>query len=265
MTLLVGGPNGLFQLCFVAPNDGVSRVDDALGGAVVLLQLKDFQFGKVFFKVENVLNVGSAEGVDALGVVSHHTDVTPDRRQLFGNQVLGYIGILKLVYQHVVKALLVLVKHVEVLTEQHIGVKEQVVEVHGVGPEAALHVALVKGGHVRLGSGFVFRPNSRIVAISAPRDQLILSARDAVQYHVSLIYFVIKARLLDNFLDERFRVVGIVDGKIALVADAVGFRAQDTGKYRVKGAHPQITGFVAYHVFNTVAHLLGGLVSKGKG
>ena len=96
-----------------------------------MLQLVDHAIGVVPLKVQDVLDVGASEAVDALRVVPHHTDILSGGAELADDQVLGEVGVLILVDQNEAKLLLVLVQEVRKIPQKHIGLKEQVVEVHG--------------------------------------------------------------------------------------------------------------------------------------
>ena len=74
-SLLVLRPHLLGYLLVVVLDDGVGRIDDILGGPVVLLQFDKLRLGIVALEVEDVVDVGAAESVDALGIVAHHTDI----------------------------------------------------------------------------------------------------------------------------------------------------------------------------------------------
>ncbi len=124
VSLGVGGPYHLFELGLVLVNDGVGRFHDGLGGAVVLLQLHYKQVRIVFLEIQDVLNIRTAKGINTLGIVTHHADVLVYCCQFFGDQVLGNVGILKLVHHDVFEALLVLVEYFEVIAEEYVGIEE---------------------------------------------------------------------------------------------------------------------------------------------
>ena len=75
-------PHLFLDLVFVVGDDGIRGVDDVLGGAVVLFQPNQLIVGVVVLEVEDVLDVGPTEGVDALCVVAHHADMLTVARQL---------------------------------------------------------------------------------------------------------------------------------------------------------------------------------------
>lgn len=47
----------------------VGRADNGLGGTVILLQLEDLRIGIYFRKIENIVNIGTTEGVDTLCII----------------------------------------------------------------------------------------------------------------------------------------------------------------------------------------------------
>ena len=108
-----------------------------------------------------------------MGIITHDADVLVHSSQLFGNQVLGNVGVLKLVYHHVFEALLVLVEHFEVVTKKDVGVEEQVVKVHGPGLEKALLVALVDLPHSWAEGSLVIGLHKGVVLVGLPGDQSI--------------------------------------------------------------------------------------------
>ena len=56
----------------IVADDGISRIEDVLGGAIVLLQQHDVCTGEIPLKFRDVPNVGSAEGINRLVGVPHH-------------------------------------------------------------------------------------------------------------------------------------------------------------------------------------------------
>ena len=69
------GPKALALSARVVGDDGVGRLEDAVGGAVVLLELYRVAVLVVLFKVEDVADVRAAPAVDGLVVVAHDAQV----------------------------------------------------------------------------------------------------------------------------------------------------------------------------------------------
>jgi len=95
----------------------------------------------VRLELEDVPHVRGAEPVDGLVGVADHRDVAVLCGQQADDLVLGEVGVLVLVDEHVAKALPVVLEHVGARPEEPHGVGEQVVEVHRVGRSQALLVA----------------------------------------------------------------------------------------------------------------------------
>ena len=124
LALLLLGEDGLGDLIFVLSDDAARCRYDGLGGAIVTLELEDACPSEGLLKAQDVFEVRPAEGVDALGVVADDEDLALLLHQLLGYHVLGEVGILVLVDQQVVDALLPLAQHVGVLAEEDIDLQQ---------------------------------------------------------------------------------------------------------------------------------------------
>ena len=110
----------------------VGRADNGLGGTVILLQLEDLRIGIYFRKIENIVNIGTTEGVDTLCIIPHHTDMLMVLGKLQHDAVLCKIGILILIHQNVTELVLITRQHLGVVPEQQECVEQQIVEVHRI-------------------------------------------------------------------------------------------------------------------------------------
>ena len=118
--------------------------------AVVLLEHDDGDVGERVLELEDVADVGAAEPVDRLVAVADDADVAVRLAEQEDELVLDRVGVLVLVDEHVLEALLVVLEHVGVALEELDGVAEQVVEVHGPGPQQAGLVLAVDVGDLAL-------------------------------------------------------------------------------------------------------------------
>ncbi len=103
-----GGEEVLALALRVLRDDGGGAFEDDLGGAVVLLEADGAGFGKIFFELEDVANVGAAPGVDGLVFIADDADVAVLAEQLH-ELVLGAVGVLVLVDEDVLVAAVVAV------------------------------------------------------------------------------------------------------------------------------------------------------------
>jgi hypothetical protein len=142
--------------------------EHGLGRAVVLLELDHLGVREVVLELEHVADVGAAEGVDRLIVIAHHRQVAVLLAQELEPAVLGAVGVLVLVDQHVPEAAAVLVAHLgEELEEVH-AAEEEVVEVHRVHRVDPLLVELVDVGRGLLEEA------PHLLAVARGVDQLVL-------------------------------------------------------------------------------------------
>src|SRR5438093_365648 len=76
------------------------RVEDRLHAAVVLLELQHARIGKVLRKIQDVVNGGSAERINALRVVANDAQAAAARAERFENRRLQRIGVLIFIDEH---------------------------------------------------------------------------------------------------------------------------------------------------------------------
>ena len=109
------------SLRFCARLFAITRVgggEDRLRRAVVLLELDDLGVGEVVLEVEDVADVGAAEGVDRLLVVADHRQVAVLLGQDLQPAVLRAVRVLVLVHEHVLEVVLVALAHLREELEQ---------------------------------------------------------------------------------------------------------------------------------------------------
>ena len=103
VTLFVLREYFLGNLGVVLADKTAGRLDYGLGGAVVLLQLEQFGIRIKFGELEHIVQVGSAERVYALSIVTYHADLGAETGQLPYDAVLGIVGILILINQNILE------------------------------------------------------------------------------------------------------------------------------------------------------------------
>ena len=88
---------------FIAGNQGVCRIHYGLGRAVVVHQAEDARAREILLEIQDILDLGAAEAIYGLGVVTYHADVLMARCQFPKNKVLGHVGILILIHKDVIE------------------------------------------------------------------------------------------------------------------------------------------------------------------
>ena len=90
----------------VLADEGIRRLNDPGGGAVISLQEQDLGPRIVLLKVEQGRRLRRPEAVDALVLVAHEKEVLPLPRQQAQDRVLDPGGVLGLVHAEVAIAVL---------------------------------------------------------------------------------------------------------------------------------------------------------------
>src|SRR5690625_117450 len=213
------GPERFVELGCVLFDDGIGRLKDILGGTIVLFQRYLDSIFIVRFKIENIGDIGSPEGVDTLGVVPDHTDIFILLCQQARHLILCVIGILILINQDIAELVLILFKNIGMLCEQLNRFDKKIIKIHGVGLNKPVVVILIHpcgdiiqctmGGHLSV----LIRQNKLILGITNfPVDRF------------GFDLFGIVPQLFQDQLDGVLRVAGVVDREIGGKPDLFSFK-----------------------------------------
>jgi hypothetical protein len=225
----------------------------------VLLERDLARLAEVALELEDVADVGSAEGVDRLVRIADGEDVLVLGREQLQQPVLGVVRVLVLVDQHVAEGLLpALARLGEALEHLH-GQVEQVVEVERARLE---ELALIKLVH--LGDGAVVEGGYAGHELFRA-DEPVLGVRDLGVDAARREALGIALQLLEADLDQADLVGLVVDGEAGAVAEARNLRAQDAAAGSVEGHDPGALGFAAEQRDEARAHLRRRPVGEGDG
>ena len=261
-TMLILRENVFRYLPFIPPDERVGSLNDQLRRAIVLFQFEEFCIFIQTLEVQDIIDIGTSEGIDALGIIAHHTHHLALLRQLIHYRLLGKVRILILIYQHKMEFINVFLTDVLMILEQHPRLNQQIVEVHRIRLTASLRVPYI---YIRelgalLGS-IILRPSTFDIRLG--QHQMILGHRDTISNGRRLIHLVIQIHLLDDGLHQRTGIRLVIDGKVGVIAYLRCFSPQDSGKHAVEGSHLQIPGpLLAYQSAYTLLHLASGLIGK---
>jgi quercetin dioxygenase-like cupin family protein len=191
-------------------------------------------------------------------VVADDHDVAVAARELVDEVVLGAVGVLVLVDEQVAEALLVVLEDRVEELEDLDGLDDEVVEVEGVRPEQPVLVGLVDVGDLDLG------PPAGALLVGLEVDQLVLGVADGGLDRARGEPLVVDAELLRDLGDQPLRVLRVVDGEAAAVAQAGELATQDPDARLVEGGDPHPVGQpVPHQPADPLGHLAGGLVGEG--
>ena len=212
--------------------------------------------GERVLELEDVADVGAAEAVDRLGVVADDHQVPPLLGQQLQPAVLGVVGVLVLVDEHVAERAGVVVAHLLEQLEHVDRAHEQVVEVHRVH---AVHLALV--GPVDVGHRLL-EERAHHLRIRIGVAQLVLGVGDLVVDRRRREPLGVDPELVEAALDQPPRVGLVVDREPARVPELVGVGAEHPGAGGVERHHPHRADPAADQQLGAVAHLPRRLVRE---
>ncbi|MCY1537236.1 hypothetical protein D9M68_727250 [compost metagenome] len=166
------------DLVLVITDNFIGYIQDALCTTVVLLQLDHFYIVIVVLKLEDVLNCRTAEGVDTLCIITHHTDIFRYRSQHFYNFILCGIGILVLIDHYILELVLVFSQYFRLCFQQFVHFKQQVIKVHCTVFKTAAGVLCIELPCERTVGARIFLGNRRFSQVLRRPDQAVLGTGD---------------------------------------------------------------------------------------
>ena len=265
LTLRILAEHILRNLVAVMLDQTVSRLNDGLGRAVVLFQFEETRSLKLALIVENIIDIGTTETIDTLRVITHGTNTLLLLTELHDDRHLNVIGILILIHQDIIEAGGIFVANILMFPEELIGKRQQIIEIHGIGLLAALHVSHENLTNLRHLRTLVLLEDSRIALISRSTHQVVLRHRNLGMNGSRLILLIIQPHLLHYRLDQRARVTFVINGKVVVEADMLGLRSQYSGEDAMESTHIEMLGEIISHQFSdTFLHLPSRLVGKGE-
>ena len=249
-------PQLLVEQLVVVGDERIRGTQDAPAGAVVLLQLDDFQARVIGLQQAQILDIRATPGVDRLIVIAHGGEGPAVAGEQAQQGVLRAIGVLILVDQQIAQPLLPARAHRFVVAEQAHRQADEVVKIDRlIRAQGALVFAVHLG---RRRAEFGVRALDRFFR----RHHRVLPARD-LPLQRARVGAVGVGR--DVAHDLR-RVGGIENRELGLQPAELRLLTHDAHPQRVKGAHRQpLAAPAAEQPANARLHLLGGLVGEGDG
>ena len=116
----------------IVGNDRLRRVQNKLGGAVILLQQHHLRRWVLFTEPVDVAVIRAAPTIDGLVAVADDKDVAMPFCQQIEQRVLRHVGVLELIDKDVLIPLLIRRQHVGTFLQKQDGVHQQIVKIHPV-------------------------------------------------------------------------------------------------------------------------------------
>lgn len=124
------------------------------------------------------------------------------------------VGVLILVNQEEVEPVGIFLPDVLMLLKELEGKSQQIVEIHGVGLLATLHIRNENFSQTWHFGTLVGLIRFLVAGVVLRTHQVVLSHRNATVDGGRLVDLLVESHLLDDGLDERARVALVVDGKV---------------------------------------------------
>ena len=262
------GPQLLLASARVAGDHRVGGRQDGLCGSVILFQQNGFGVGKVALELFDVADGGTAEGIDRLVRITHHTQfrrahVSDASRSdhLPHQHVLRMVGVLVFVDQDVPESASVVLRDLRMSLQHTDRLADQIVEVEGVrGAQALLILPVDLGDRLRGRFAALLGGRGRTVRI----HQFVLEVgyRDPDPSGAELLG--VEVQVAHDHAEQPARVVRIVDREIGVhPGQQRRLGAQDSHAGGVKSADPHPQRARTDQIDHSFAHLGGGFVGEG--
>ena len=153
-------PEGFFLTASVVTDHRVGRIQDVLGGSVVLFQLNHLCIGIYLLVVQNITDIGTAEFVDGLVIITYHTQIAITVRQQTDQFELRCIGILVLIHHDIFETFLIIIKYFRAAFEQFHSLYNNIIKIQCITLFQGLlilSVDLGDHGFLVISHGFYFK------------------------------------------------------------------------------------------------------------
>ena len=147
ITYLLLAEDALRDLLTIISNQASSCIYNGLGGTIVALQFKKTSFWISLAKVQDIVNVGSSETVNALGIIANDTNTLSLVGKELNYLMLSEIGVLILIDENKMETLLPMSCNLRIMLEDKPSVEQQIIKIHSVSLLQALLIAVVNLWH----------------------------------------------------------------------------------------------------------------------
>ena len=119
------GPQGLAFAAEIVGHHSARGFENDLRRSIILLEPDNAGVGEVFFKLENVADVGAAPGINALVLIANCADVLVLASQQLHQFILGAICVLVFIHEEIAITALVALSHFGGNLQQPRGLEQQ--------------------------------------------------------------------------------------------------------------------------------------------
>ena len=252
-------PEGFVFSGPVVADHGVGGVQDILGRPVVLLQADHHGIRIYFFKIEDVPDIGTAELVDRLVVVTHDAEVFMGACQKAYQFELGSVGVLVFIHHDIAKALLIHLQYFVVGVEKLHGQHEKIVKIQRIIFAQKALVFLI--GHADL----LLAETDTVVFLPEHKgsQKLVFGSGNTGEDLPLPQVFCVDAESLAGLLHQCLLIIGIIDRESRLIAQQINVAPQNADAHGMESGDPDSMGISSQDLIHPLPHLTGSLVGKG--
>ena len=161
-------PERLALTPYIIPDNRIRSIEYILRGTVILLQADHNSLRIIFFKIQNIPDIGSTEFVNGLIIVTDHTDVARSLCQQTDQLELCRIRILIFIHHDVPEPLLIIFQYIRTRLEQLHRIHDEIIKIHRIVllkdililPVSSCHLLLTEIPH---GLRFIFLYTHKLV------------------------------------------------------------------------------------------------------
>jgi len=253
-------PEGLGFTFGIVGNYFIGCVKDIPGGTVVLFQPDDLRIRENSLKSKDVTDIGSSEFVNGLVIITNYTEILITGSQKADKLKLCGIGILVFIHHNITKSFLIIFQYIATVLEKFYSFYNQIVEIQCVISSQGTLVFSVD-----LGYFFLVKICSCIHEHLIWCDQFILGMGNLCQKRAFFVFLGIDIQFAADFFHKGLLVIGIVNGKISIITQAVYVPSQNANTGGMKGGYPDAASHLSCDLVYSFSHLLGCLIGKGNG
>ena len=191
----------------------------------------------LLFKIQDIFNGGSPKPINTLVVITNDADIFISACQQGCQQILGMVGILILIHQHIAEFSLVVASDILVFLQKFDCHINQVIKIQSI-------IVFQAGLVLQIGFGNVFRSDIPILLCPVQHflwgNHFIFFFADSSQDILWRKGFIIQSHIPDNFFHNPLRISGIVNRKTFGVAHPLDIPPKNAAAGGMKGHRPNI-------------------------
>ena len=251
-------PESLFFTLSVVGYHTVRCIKDILRRTVILLKTDDFCIRKYSLESQNVADIGSAELVNRLVIITYYAKIFISGCKKAYKLKLGSIRVLILINHDISEPLLISLQYIIAVLKQLNSFYDQIIKIERIISSKCCLIFTIN-----LSCSFLIEICSGIHLHLIRIQKLILRMGNLRQKCAFLNFLCIDVHLAADFFHQGFLVICIIDRKIIIIAKAVDVTSQNAHTCRMESGYPHTASAdIACDPVDTLSHFVCSLICK---